>query len=85
MGLEDCINITIVGINRTMEEFSNHCKIIDAKVQLLINEEKRKRIVEKYGISNGNNTIDPNTFEVSVREKVMLLTELIGSPNDSFS
>ena len=40
-GLEDCINITIVGINRTMEEFSNHRKIIDAKVQLLINKEKR--------------------------------------------
>ena len=25
-GLEDCINITIVGINRTMDEFSNHRK-----------------------------------------------------------
>lgn len=60
-GLEDCINITIVGINRTMEEFSNHRKIIDAKVQLLINIIRRR-----------DNTIDPNTFEVNVGGKVML-------------
>jgi len=44
-----------------MEEFSNHRKIIDAKVQLLINIIRRR-----------DNTIDPNTFEVNVGGKVML-------------
>lgn len=75
--LHNCIDDAMVGMRSTTQGFNDLHKIVDVKVALLI--------AEKYGTNNGSNAIDPNTYQVNVGGKVMLLKEMFGSPKDSFS
>ena len=82
--LWNCMESAMAGMSSATHDFFNIHNVVDEKVALL--SEGEKSVAEKYGTRNdGSHAIDPDTYQVNVGGKVMLLKELFGSPNDSFS